>query len=54
MLKAIRNYDADYISEFSGKKLFYVSLETENDVIDYISFESEYDADTFIIYYNSK
>jgi hypothetical protein len=52
-MKAIRNFDADYIDENSNKR-FYVSLETDDDVIDYISFDTENDAFTFIEYYNHK
>jgi|688.fasta_scaffold111312_11 hypothetical protein len=50
--KAVRCYDCDYIE--NGKKIFYATLETEDEVIDYISFESETDANTFIQYYNNK
>lgn len=52
-MKAIRNFDADYIDENSNKR-FYVSLETDDDIIDYISFDTENDAFTFIEYYNYK
>ena len=52
-MKAIRNFDADYIDENSNKR-FYVSLETDDDVVDYISFDTEDDAFTFIQYYNQK
>jgi hypothetical protein len=50
--KAVRCYDADYISE--GQMVYYVTIETENDVFDYISFDTENDAFTFIDFYNNK
>jgi len=50
--KAIRNEDADYINE--NKKRFYVTIETEDEVVDYVSFDTEDDAYTFIEYYNNK
>jgi hypothetical protein len=50
--KAVRCYDADYISE--GKLVFYVTIETDLDVLDYISFDTENDAFTFIDFYNNK
>ena len=50
--KAVRCEDCDYIE--NGKKIFYATLETEHEVVDYISFDSERDAFTFIEYYNYK
>jgi hypothetical protein len=51
-MKAVRNYDADEFDENSNKR-FYVTLETEDDVIEYISFDTENDAFTFIQFYNN-
>jgi len=50
--KAIRNYDADYISD--ERPVYYVTIETEDEVLDYVSFDTEDDAYTFIEYYNNK
>lgn len=50
--KAVRCEDCDYIED--GKKVFYATIETENDVVDYISFESEIEVYDFIEKYNKE
>lgn len=46
--KAVRNEQIDY------ENRYYVNIETIDDVVDYVSFSTEEDAETFIEYYNSK
>jgi hypothetical protein len=49
---AVRNYDCDYIDEETHKKVFYVTVETEDDVVEYISFDDEREASSYVDFFN--
>lgn len=49
---AVRNYDCDYIDEETHKKVFYVTVETEDDVVEYISFDDEREALSYVNFFN--
>lgn len=49
---AVRNYDCDYIDEETHKKVFYVTIETEDDVMEYISFYDEREALSYVDFFN--
>lgn len=51
-LNAVRNEDCDY--EYEGKIRFCASLESDDDVLDYVYFDTESDCFMFISYYNFK
>ena len=48
---AVRNYDCDYIDEETHKKVFCVTVETEDDVVEYISFDNEIEALSYIDFF---
>ena len=49
---AVRNYDCDYIDEETHKKVFYVTIETEDDIAEYISFDNEREALSYVDFFN--
>jgi hypothetical protein len=49
---AVRNYDCDYINEETHKKVFYVTIETDDDVVEYLSFDTEREAISYIDFFN--
>ncbi len=49
---AVRNYDCDYIDEETHKKVFYVTVETEDGVMEYISFDDEREALSYVNFFN--
>ncbi len=50
-MKAVRNYDADDLGE-DLKKKFYVTIETDDDVLEYVSFDNEEEAISYIKFFN--
>lgn len=51
-LKAVRNNDCDFNDE--GKMRFCATLESVEEVLDYVYFDTENDCHQFITYYNFK
>lgn len=49
---AVRNYDCDYIDEETHKKVFCVTVETEDDIGEYISFDNEREALSYVDFFN--
>lgn len=49
---AVRNYDCDYIDEETHNKVFCVTVETEDDAVEYISFDNEREALSYVDFFN--